>query len=221
MSCRWDTVQIRVLSILLLLAFCSDGKSQVMQSVEVPAPRPADVVRQLYHQIIVNHPLGVPSGAAKNAIWPLLSKRLIRVFETRNACDTDWDRQNPDADRPHADRPPQILKPPGFYEDGLFTGPDEGAFITSAVIVRTVPQTDGSFLVYVRVAHPDYGFAPSFIHTVAHWEVEVRVVPEDGRFKVDDILFPRGFGGHGTPERMSNMITSGCRGGHWAGEPRG
>jgi hypothetical protein len=212
MTCRWDSVQILVLSIFLLLAFCPGGKSQVTQSVEAPAPQPADVVDQLYRQIIAHHPLGVPYGAAKNAIWPLLSKSLVRVFETRNACDTDWHRQNPDADKP-----PQILKPPGFFEDGLFTGPDEAAFITGAVIVRTVPQKDRSFLVYVRVAHPDYGFAPSFIHTVAHWEVGVRVVSEDGRFKVDDILFPTGFGGRGTPERMSKMITSGCRGAHWVG----
>jgi hypothetical protein len=203
-------VRIRVQNIFLLLTIV--GNCLKAQPVDAPSSQAVDVVRQLYHQVIVHHPLGVPYGTAKTAIWPLLSRRLVKVFETRNACDRDWSRQNPDADKP-----PNILKAPGFFEDGLFTGPDEEGFIIGAAIERAVKREDGSFLVHVRVAHRDYGFAPSHIHTVSHWRVEVMLVPEDKRFRVDDILFPQGYGGGGTPVWMSKMITSGCNGVHWVG----
>jgi hypothetical protein len=80
-------------------------------------------VQKLYHEVVMGHPLGVPSGAARTAIWPLLSKRLIKAFETRNACDRDWDRQHQNSDVP--------LKAPGFYEDGLFSGANEMGYITA------------------------------------------------------------------------------------------
>ena len=106
-------MRIRVQNIVLLLTI-GIGNCLMAQSVGAPSSQAVDVVRQLYHQVIVHHPLGVPNGTAKTAIWPLLSKRLVKVFDTRNACDRDWSRQNPDADKP-----PNILKPPGFFEDGL------------------------------------------------------------------------------------------------------
>ena len=108
--------------------------------------QPALVVENLYHSVITLHPLGVPYGPARTAIWPLLSKRLIKAFETRNACDDDWERQHP-----HANVPPYILKPPGFFEVGLFSGGDELGYINGAKVKSIVVQLDGSYLVRVQV----------------------------------------------------------------------
>jgi hypothetical protein len=86
--------------LVIEVAFCC-GQSPAQHQ------QPAEVVQKLYREVVTRHPLGVPSGAARAAIWPLLSKRLIGVFEARNACDQDWQRQHQNSDVP--------LKAPGVY----------------------------------------------------------------------------------------------------------
>jgi hypothetical protein len=194
--------------ILLPLATCS-ARSTAQE------PQPADVVQKLYHEVVTRHPLGVPTGAARTAIWPLLSKRLIKAFETRNACDRDWDRQHP-----NANVPPFILKHPGFYEDGLFSGSDEMGYLDGASVGRTIMQRDGSYLVYVNVwSYFDSGLAELRTSKKYHWQVGTRVVSEDGRFFVDDIRFFKNAQFNQSSIWMSKMITAGCNGPHSISDP--
>ena len=173
-------------------------------------PQPADVVQKLYHEVVTRHPLGVPSGAARKAIWPLLSKRLVRAFETRNACDRDWRRQHP-----NANVPPFMLKPPGFYEDGLFSGSNEMGYIDGAAVGRTVMQKDGSHLVYVNLwSYFDNGLESLRTQKKYRWQVGARVISEDGRFVVDDVLGFKGVFDYEKSVWMSKMITAGCNGPH-------
>lgn len=186
---------------VLLLSAAYSGQSEAQE------PQPADVVQKLYREVVVRHPLGVPDGAARTAIWPLLSKRLIQAFETRNACDQDWLRQHLNADPP--------LKAPGFYEDGLFSGSMERGFINGAAVGSTKVQADGSYLVYVNLwSYLDLGDWSLRAGKIDRWRVAARVTSEDGRFVVDDILGFKGVFDYNKSVYMSKMITFGCRGPH-------
>ena len=185
-------------AVLLQLAIHS-GRSAAQK------PQPADVVQKLYREVVARHPMGVPHGADKTSIWPFLSKRLISAFETRNACDKDWDRKHP-----YSEEHP--MKPPGFYEDGLFSGSDELGYINGAELGSTKEQSDGSYLVYVKLwSYLDMG-EPSLRSSgkIYRWQVAARVTSEDGKFVVDDILLFN----YDKSVYMSKMLTSGCRGTH-------
>lgn len=194
---RW---RVQCVALVLSLLVPSDG-------VAAQEPQPSDVVQKLYHEVVTRRPLGVPYGAAKIAIWPLLSKRLIKAFETRNACDLDWDRHHRNADPPE--------KPPGFYEDGLFSGGNERGVINGAEVGTTKVQADGSYLVYVKVwSYFDMG-EPSLRDGKIHrWQVAAHVTRENERFVVDDILGFKGVFDYDKPVYMSRMIAQGCSGTH-------
>ena len=182
-----------------LLAYSDGGVAQ--------EPQPTDVVQKLYREVVTRHPLGVPYGAAKTAIWPLLSKRLIKAVETRNACDLDWARHHRNADPPE--------KAPGFYEDGLFSGRNERGEINGAVVDSTKLQADSSYLVYVKVWSYFDGGEPSLRDGKIHrWQVAARVTWEDERFVVDDILGFKGVFDYDKPVYVSKMILQGCSGAH-------
>lgn len=104
--------------------------------------------------------LDVPYGADRAAICPYLSKRLIKTLDTGLACEEDWTRQNPEPADPQA-----ALKPwfP-WFEQGLFSGSNEASTPSWAVVERSEPQKDGSYLVYVRLAYQDHGPARSTAH---------------------------------------------------------
>lgn len=185
--------------LLSLATFAGRGAAQEAQ--------PADVVQNLYREVVARHPLGVPHGAAKTAIWPLLSKRLIREFETRNACDSDWARRHRNANPPE--------KAPGFYEDGLFSGSEEQGYVNGAVVSATKAQTDGSYLVYVKLwSYEDMGDLALRTGKIYRWRVAARVTSEDGRFVVDDILGFKGVFDYDKSVYMSGMLAIGCRGNH-------
>jgi hypothetical protein len=201
-NCEMDRgatiVRLTCIFVLLPLATCS-GQSTAQET------QPSDVVQKLYQEVVTRHPLGVPTGAARTAIWPLLRKRLIKGFDTRDACDRDWDRQHQNSDVP--------LKAPGFYE--AFSGWYENGYINGAAVGRTKRQTDGSYLVYVGVwSYLDDGDPELRTHRTSHWQVGVRVISEDGKFVVDDILGFKGVFDYDKSVWMSKMITAWCHGPH-------
>lgn len=174
------------------------------------APQPDAVVRKLYRQVVARRPLGIPRGGDKAAIWPLLSKGLVRRFEVAQACENDYVRQ-------HAgqDGKPEFA----WLELGLFSGANEEAIPAAAVVKRTEPQDHGSFRVYVRLTYKEsfetYGRPPDPAN-VFHWQVAAIVIPEGGRFVVDDILLFKEDSME-IESRLSNTLTLGCDGPRWVG----
>jgi hypothetical protein len=151
--------------------------------------------------------MGVPYGAAKTAIWPLLSKRLTKALETRDACDQDWQRKHRNANPP--------VKAPGFYEDGLFSGSNEMGYVNGALVGATKVQADGSYLVTVKLwSYLGTEDLTQRTGKIYRWRVAARVMSEDGRFVVDDILGFKGVFDYDKSVYMSRMITSGCSGTH-------
>lgn len=197
-----DSWRRRVLAVVILLQLAFHPNKDVAQE-----PQPTDVVQKLYREVVARHPMGVPQGAAKAAIWPLLSTRLINALETRNACDLDWDRRHRTLGPP--------LKAPGLYEDGLFSGSNERGYIDGALVGSAKPQADGSYLVYVKLwSYFDSGDLSLRTAKKFKWSVAARVMSDDGRYVIDDILGFKGVFDYDKSVYMSKMLTIGCSGTH-------
>jgi hypothetical protein len=210
------------LVVLLQVAALAATVQRGYTGKEVVSSGPAAVVRQLYDQVVMSHPLGIPHGNDKAALWPLLSKRLIRQLDTALACEDDYDRQqaghDPYPNDPDHHLPPVILKPEfGWLESGLFSGENEMALPAVVDVERTRLQKNGAFRVYVRFMYKEYDRASDREKTF-HWHGAAVVISEDRRFLVDDILL---FKEESTKieSRLSRRFR-GCNGPRWIGYQR-
>src|SRR5689334_10697911 len=100
------------------------------------AGHPDAVVQKLYGQVVERHPVGIPKGDDKSAIWPVLSNKLIERLETAQACENDYFRQHP-----VSEGKPEFA----WLETGLFSGGNEEAIPAGAVVRHIQRQKDGSF----------------------------------------------------------------------------
>jgi len=191
-------MKLSCLMVLLYLGSCICASAADMH-------KPEAVVRKLYGQIVVRRPIGIPVGVDKDAIWPFLSKRLSRRLETAQACEADYYRR-------HAsdDGKPRF----GWFESGLFSGENEMASPVEAVVENTKSRKDGSFRVYVKLRFKDGESADSALSSP--WHVAARVIPESGRFVVDDILLLADDSTENVSRRLSQLFV-GCEGPHWTG----
>lgn len=183
--------------------------SFVFQNAPV-GPSPDTVVRELYKQVVARRPLGIPKGADRAAIWPLLSKGLRRRLDAAQACENDYFRQHAGEDG----------KPDfGWLETGLFSGGNERGIPAIASVQRTEAQNDGSSLVFVRLTYKEsfatYGRPPDPANTF-NWDIAVMVKSEGGRFVVDDVLLLKD-GSTKIESRLSDSF-SGCDGSRWVGD---
>ena len=153
---------------------------------------------------MARHPIGIPAGAEKVTIWPLLSKKLTGQLQTAQACEEDYFRQHQATDS---------TAKPAWLNTGIFSGDDKHALATSSFAYSRGPQKDGSFLVNVELR-----YAPDN----KTWGVATRVVAEDGRFVVDDVrIFDRdSIDERGLTDGPSHLLSdsfAGCEGPHWTG----
>ena len=88
---------LRVLFAVMVFSPCLAQQTKsppVQQSPSSAAERAETVVQQLYKQIVTRQPIGIPQGADRTAIWPFLSKGLIRRLELAQSCERDYRRQH-------------------------------------------------------------------------------------------------------------------------------
>ena len=171
---------------------------------------PESIVRELYQQVVARRPLGIPKGEDKAAIWPFLSRGLIRSLEAAQACEDDYSRQHAGADG----------KPGfGWLETGLFSGANERGVPATAAVERTDPGKDGSSHIYVLLTYKEsfqtYGRPPDSANTF-HWHVVAVVILESGRFVVEDVLLFT----DASEKIESHLARSfpGCDGSRWIGD---
>jgi hypothetical protein len=168
-------------------------------------------VQELYEEIVSHHPIGIPRGAEMAGIRPFLSKRLTEQLHTAQACQDDYSRQHPAASESSR---------PGWFKFGLFSGEGSHASPIDAVVDRKEKQNDGSFSVYVDLEPVEslvtLGHGARAFHGGYSWQVEARVISEDGRFVVDDVRIFDSFPAEGPSDLLSESFT-GCDGSHWTG----
>ena len=173
--------------------------------------QPEALVRSLYQQVVVRHPTGLPKGADMKIFAPYLSKTLLHRIDLARACSRDWIRQNQG----------RIVKPPfAWGEAGLFSGGDELTGPRAFQIGRTESEKDGSFRVHVTLKWWETTDRNADRWHVTQdrpviWEVVAVVVPEDGNFAVDDVIYLKYK--YINEYRLSEVLAKGCEGPHWVG----
>jgi hypothetical protein len=197
-------MKMRPLILLALLA-------SVVFPIGAVESSPDNVVRELYKQIVARKPIGIPKDADKSAVSPFLSKKLIHQLQSAQSCEDDYFRKHPK----NGDEKPEF----DWLELGLFSGANERANPTAAVVTRTSPEKNGSYRVYLRLTYRDSvtedGRKSDPANTF-HWNVAAVVISEDGKFVVDDVFL---FSDNST-KIDSRLTTSfpGCDGARWLGE---
>jgi len=193
------------------LAFCIEACILEPLQVRANAPRSAlDAVRVFFSYITRYQQLGIPSGRAKKALWPLLSKRLAQELDGLGACDADYYRRYGEIIRAKTYKPDTP-----WLEDGLFTGPNDAATPFTFRILGS--RSVGENRVDVELGFttkqtysPDLGLRPSY----DHYEGVVTAILENSRWVIDDYV---AMYENDELRRLSAGYPE-CKGGQWVGE---
>src|ERR1700756_682148 len=155
-------------------------KSEPGQEHRNSGRSPVEVVRVFYTYITRYRPLGIPRGRAKKALWPLMSKRLVRELDSLQACDDDYYRRYGDILRANVYKPATL-----WLEEGLFSGPNEAASSTKFSILGSRPIGKNRVDVHLRFTQKQTyccGQPTSYDHT----EGVVTAILENKRWVIDD-----------------------------------
>lgn len=100
--------------------FVQTGNANRLSGLPLLLDQPAVTggVSDLYEKIVARHPIGIPQGADKAALWPFLSRRLTQQLETVQACHDDYFRQQPKAG---------TISKPAWMTSDLFSGEEDRA----------------------------------------------------------------------------------------------
>jgi hypothetical protein len=174
------------------------AKAQTTEHVK-PANRPEGTVASLYREVQIHAPSGLLSGAEMRIFSPYLSKSLLRKIDLAKACEKDWIRQNRG----------QVIKAPfAWSEFGMFSGANERTSPGKFHIQSIRKADDGSLQIVVRLTYrPGDGFGS--------WRVIDHVIQENGRFVLDDVLFPKDDSEDGST--LTGRLSQGCEGPRWVG----
>jgi hypothetical protein len=181
------------------VAFCMEACILEPLQVRSNAPRSAlDAVRLFYTYITRYQQLGIPSGRAKKALWPLLSKRLAQQLDSLEACDKDYYRRYGEILRAKTYKPDTP-----WLEDGLFTGPNDAATPPAFQILGS--RAVGENRVDVLIAFKeDWGDSDG----------DVTAILENNRWVIDDYV---AMYENDELQRLSAGYSE-CKGGQWVGE---
>ena len=162
--------------------------------------RPETVVRSLYHEVVVRAPSGLLDGSNARIFAPFLSGSLLRKIEVARSCERDWFRQN---------RGRPVKAPFSWSEAGIFSGPNERTYPGDFHIESTQAEKNGAFRVVVS-----FTYRP--IDGPGSWRVTDLMVREDGRFVLDEVMFPKDET-RDVDLTLSEILSEGCDGSHWVG----
>ena len=190
----------RYVVLLFLATAWAIGRPAHTTQPTIPANRPEAVVSRLYHEVVVRAPSGLLNGSEMRIFAPFLSRSLRRKIEVTSACERDWLRQN---------RGRMVKAPFSWSEAGIFSGPNERTSPGDFHIESTQAEKTGTFRVVVR-----FTYRP--IDGPGSWRVVAIVVREDGRFVVDEVIFPKGET-KDVDRTLSQILSQGCEGSRWVG----
>jgi len=164
------------------------------------AREPAVLVRNLYDEVVIRRPLGIPDDADLKVFAPYLSKLLLRRLDLSAACESDWERQHPD---------PHLKSEIGWQELGIFSGDNEEASPREFHVGGVQSERNGTYRVDVKLTGED---SPRL-----SWRIAVIVVRETGHLVVDDVFYLDDDGARNANARLSRCLSIGCNGPRWVG----
>jgi len=181
------------------VAFCIEACILEPLQVRSNAPQSALEAVRLFYTYITRYPqLGIPSGRAKKALWPLLSKRLAQQLDSLEACDADYYRRYGEILRAKTYKPDTP-----WLEEGLFTGPDDTATPRTFRIVGSRAIGDNRVDVLIDFKQ-DWGDSDG----------NVTEILENDRWVIDDYVTMYM---NDDLQRLSAGYSQ-CKGGQWVGE---
>ena len=189
---------IRYVTVLFLITLLGHGQvPQKHHRVDLSSQAEAPV-RGLYRRLVSQRIWGFPSPKGMKTLSPYLSSSLIHRINQSRACGDDWFRLHPKNDE---------KAPSTWTEFGLFSGYNDRGHPYAFHIDKTESENDGSFRVYVRLTEgpPKRPW---------NWQVAAVVVSENGRSKINDVIFLRDED-IPTESRLSEVLTTGCDGPRW------
>lgn len=191
----------------------SPGQNQaIMSSTSHPHKASQDAleaVRFFYTNIIQFHPLGLPQAQAKNALWPLLSQRLVQELDSLQACEDDYYRRYGEILRANQYKPATP-----WLEEGLFSGSDEAADPIEFTIL-------GSRAIGKSRAEVHLGFTYGQTYCCGeptehgHYEGLVTTILENNRWLIDDFV---AMDANNSLDRLSDGYPQ-CKDGKWVDLP--
>ncbi|HEY3706849.1 MAG TPA: hypothetical protein VGL22_17430 [Terracidiphilus sp.] len=192
----------------------TDRLSGLPHLLELPAVTGG--VSDLYQKIVAQHPIGIPQGADKAALWPFLSRRLTQQLETAQACQDDYFRQQSAAG---------TISEPAWMTSDLFSGVDDRAAPFFVNVVHKEPLKEGFFTVQLDAVERDVTGKNSSIIAggVRAYRVKkdrpiiATLVLQNERFVVDDIRIFEEDTTDG-PSHVLSESFAGCDGPHWTGK---
>ena len=166
-----------------------------------------DAVRVFYTYITKYQPLGIPEGTAKKALWPSLSKRLVRDLDGLQACDGDYYRRYGDILKANQYKPATP-----WLEEGLFSGPNEAASPMKFTILSSRAIGENRVDVHLRFTLKEA--CCDRLVAQERYEGVVTVILESNQWVIDDFV-PM----YGNDEllRLSDGYPQ-CKDGQWVGE---
>ena len=174
------------------------AKAQTAEHAKLPN-RPEGTVRSIYREVQIHAPSGLLSPANMRIFSPYLSKSLLRKIDLAEACEKDWIRQN---------RGQAIKAPFAWSEFGMFSGANERTSPGKFHIQGIHKADDGSVQIVVGLTYRPVDGSGS-------WRVIDHVMPENGRFVLDDVLFPKDDSEDGST--LTGRLSQGCEGSRWVG----
>jgi hypothetical protein len=190
-----------ILNAVLFCFAAAWGLTATAQTAEQvkSANRPEATVRSLYREVQIRAPSGLLRGADMRIFAPYLSKSLRRKIDLAEACERDWVLQNRG----------QVVKAPfAWTEFGMFSGANERTSPGKFYIESIRKDDDGSFQIVVGLMYRPGDGSGS-------WRVTDHVIQEDGRFVLDDVLFPKE--GPEDGSTLTGRLSEGCKGPRWVG----
>jgi len=180
-------------------AFCIEACILEPLPVSNNVPRSSlDAVRAFYTYITRYQQLGIPSGRLKKALWPLVSKRLAQQLDSLEACDADYYRRYDKILRAHTYKPGTP-----WFEEGLFTGPNDAATPPTFRILGS--RAIGDNRVDILIAFKEDWGEP---------EGDVTAILENNRWVIDDYI---AMYANDDLQRLSAGYSQ-CKGGQWVGK---
>lgn len=165
-------------------------------------------VHVFYSFITQYRPLGIPKGAAKKTLWPLLSKRLARELDNFQACDDDYYRRYG-----HILEANHYKPATPWLEEGLFSGPNEVATVTKFSVLDSRAIGENRVDVHLRFTPTD---CCDDLMAHEHYDGIVSVIRENHHWVVDDFV---PMYGNDDLHRLSEGYPAECKAGRWIGEP--
>src|SRR5690242_6726408 len=188
---------LRYISVFLLVTLLGYGQvPQKHRRIELPTQ--AEIpVRGLYRRLVSQQIEGFPTLKQMKVLSPYLSSSLIHRINQARACRDVWFRLHPKNDE---------KAPSTWTEFGLFSGYNDRGDPRAFRIDKTESGDDGSFRVYVWLTE-----GPQ--EKPWNWQVAVVVISEEGKFVINDAIFPRDKDIE-TESRLSELLTVGCDSSH-------